>query len=229
MSYEDDRIYGIQQQINHLNNVKRSLREREKTLNARAMYLNNPQSFPANSVKNLRQSLLGNLPNHMVPGNVGGINEVTWPFFFQVNLDFGDDPAIADNIFAKSFFQVDQEAAFLIMSIDRAHSTNAAGQSATINAPIQIELIDRQSSRRFSNAPVPLQMYGTNSCPSILPTPMYMMPNAFLDIVASGIPAAAFPVDFTGSGAFQLSFFGYRIRTEDAGKVLSTIFSSQIS
>ena len=229
MSYEDDRIYAIQNQINHLNNVKRDLREREKSLNARAMYLNNPQSFPVNSVKNLRNSLLGNLPNHMMPGNVGGINEVTWPFFFEANVDFGDDPAIADNNFARSFFQVDQEAAFLIMSICRSHSTNAAGQSATINAPIQIELIDRQSSRRFSNAPIPLQMIGSDSCPSIFPTPMYMMPNAFLDIVASGIPAAANPVEFNGSGLFQLSFFGYRIRTEDAGKVLSTIFSSSVS
>jgi hypothetical protein len=46
-------------------------------------------------------------------------------------------------------------------------------------------------------------------------------------VIANGIPVVG--QDFTGSGVFQLSFFGYRVRTEDAGKVLSTIFSSQIS
>lgn len=223
MPYQDDRVWGIQQQIQHLTNVKRALREREKSLDARRRFLDSPQSFPANNVKALKNSLLGNLPSHMVPGNVGGINEVTWPFLFQINLDIGNNPTIIDSSITRGSFQVDQEAAFLLMSISRSHSTNAAGQSATALAPLQVEIIDRQSSRRFNNAPMPLQMIGQNSCPSIMPTPMYVMPNAFIDFVVSGIPAAA--QDVTGSGQFQLSFYGYRIRTDDAGKVLSTIFA----
>lgn len=223
MSHQDDRVNGLEAQINHLRNMKRALREREKSLNARNQFLNQPATFPGNSVKALRDSFLGNLPTHMVPGNVGGINEVTWPFLFQINLDLGDDPSIVDSSFTKGSFQVDQEAAFLMMSICRSHSTNAAGQSATITAPLQVEIIDRQSSRRFNNAPMPLQMIGQNSLPSIMPTPMYVMPNAFIDFVVNGIPTVA--QDFSGSGLFQLSFFGYRIRTEDAGKVLSTIFA----
>jgi hypothetical protein len=223
MAYQDDRVNAIQAQIDNLNNIKRALREREKSLNARAMYLNNPQSFAANNIKGLQEGLLGKLPNHMIPGNVGGINEVTWPFLFQINLDIGTNPSVVNTSFTRGSFQVDQEAAFLLMSISRAHSTNAAGQSATINAPLQVEIIDRQSSRRFNNAPMPLQMIGQNSCPSIMPTPMFVQPNAFIDFVVSGIPAS--PVTFNGSGVFQLSFFGYRIRTDDAGKVLSTIFA----
>lgn len=223
MSYQDDRMNSFEAQINHLTNIKRTLREREKTLNARMMMLNSPESFPANNVKALKNSLLGNLPSHMVPGNVGGINEVTWPFLFQINLDIGDDPIVVDSRFTRGSFQVDQEAAFLMMSISRSHNTNAAGQSATINAPLQVEIIDRQSSRRFNNAPMPLQMIGQNSCPSIMPTPMYVQPNAFIDFVVNGIPST--DQEFTGSGSFQLSFFGYRIRTDDAGKVLSTIFA----
>ena len=223
MSYQDDRLNAIQAEINNLNNLKRALRDREKSLNARAMYLNKPESFPANNIKSLQDSLLGKLPTHMVPGNVGGINEVTWPFMFQINLDVGTNPSIVDTSFTKGSFQVDQEAAFLMMSVSRAHSTDAAGQSATINAPLQVEIIDRQSSRRFNNAPMPLQMIGQNSCPSIMPTPMLFLPNAFIDFVVNGIPAS--PVSFNGSGKFQLSFFGYRIRTDDAGKVLSTIFA----
>lgn len=223
MSYQDDRINNIQLQINHLNNVKRALRDREKSLDARRHYLSQPQSHAANNVKTLRQSLMGALPNHMMPGNVGGINEVTWPFYFQIQVNFGADPTIIDTNVQRGFFQVDQEAAFLLMSIGRSHSTNAAGQSATFNAPLQVDIIDRQSSRRFSNEPIPLQMFGYDSNPSILPTPMYFQPNAFLDVSVSGIPSTA--QSFTGSGEFQLSFFGYRIRTEDAGKVLSTIFA----
>jgi len=223
MSYQDERVNQIQGEINRLNNVKRALREREASLDARKRYIEKPGSFANNNVKSLRGSLMQALPNFMMPGNVGGINEVTWPFYFQVNIDLGADPTIAANVIAKGFFQVDQEAAFLLQSVCRSHSTNAAGQSATINAPLQVELIDRQSSRRFSNDPIPLQMFGFDSLPSILPTPMYIQPNAFLDVVVTGIPETG--QDFTGSGAFQLSFFGYRIRTDDAGKVLSTIFA----
>lgn len=225
--YQDDRVNSIQAEINRLNNLKRVLRERERSLDARKMHLDQPGVFTVNNVKGLRKSLMGNLPGFMMPGNVGGINEVTWPFYFQANVDFGDDPTINDSTFARSFFQVDQEAAFLLMSIGRSHSTNAAGQSATFNAPLQVELIDRQSSRRFSDKPIPLQMFGYDSLPSVLPTPMYIQPNAFLDVVVNGIPTT--DQDFTGSGLFQLTFFGFRIRTEDAGKVLSTIFGSQIS
>lgn len=219
----DDRMNALQAQINHLTQVKRALREREKTLNARNIYLNSPQSFPANSVKSLKDSLFGRLPSHMVPGNVGGINEVCWPFYFQMRFDLDQDPSIVDSVFTKSSFQVDQEAAFLMMSISRSHQTDAAGASATILAPLQIEIIDRQSSRRFNNAPMPLQMIGQNSNPSIMPTPMYIQPNAFVDVTVNGINTIA--QSFNGSGQFELSFFGYRIRTEDAGKVLSTIFA----
>ena len=222
MSYQDERLNHIQAEINRIDNIKRGLREREKSLNARDYLLRSQPSMPASNIKTLQQSFMGNLPSHMVPGNVGGINNVTWPFLFQVNIDFGADPTILETTHARGSFQVDQEASFLLMGISRAHNTDENGFSATVLAPIQVEIIDRQSSRRFNNAPMPLQMIGSNSLLSIMPTPMYVQPNAFIDIDASGIPAVG--QDFTGSGEFQLSFYGYRIRTEDAGKVLSTIF-----
>lgn len=224
MAYQDDRMNQIQAQMMHLDNLKRQLREREKSLDARKLYLDQPQTFAASSVKTLKSSLLQNLPNYMMPGNVGGLNEVTWPFYFQLEVDFGQDPIISSSIIKKSFYQVDQEAAFLMMSIIRSHSTDAAGASATINAPLQVDIIDRQSSRRFSDKPIPLQMFGIDSVPSVMPTPMYVQPNAFIDVSVSGITDQE--LEFTGSGKFQLSFFGYRIRTDDAGKVLSTIFTN---
>lgn len=220
----DQRSQDIQTQINHLDNVKRVLREREADLDSRNRYLDANKTIPAGNVQIMRRSMNSILPAYMMPGNIGGINEVTWPFMFQIDFDLGDNPTIIDSSFTKNFFQVDQEAALLLMAVSRAHNTNAAGFSATVNAPLQVELIDRQSTRRFSNAPTPLQMFGFNSQPSILPTPMYVPPNDFLDVVVNGIPATG--QDFNGSGKFQLSFFGYRIRTEDTNKVLSTIFQA---
>lgn len=223
MASQDDRIYSIQMEMQRLNNLKRTLRDREKSLDARRAYIGSANTAPTNNIKTLKGALEASLPSYMVPGNVGGVNEVCWPFYFNVTIDLGDDPSITSNTYARSYFQVDQEAAFILQSITRSHMTNAAGQSATITAPIQIDLIDRQSSRRFSNEPIPLQMFGAESLASILPTGMYIQPNAFLDVQANGIPELA--QDFNGSGQFTLTFFGYRIRTEDAGKVLSTIFT----
>jgi hypothetical protein len=110
-----------------------------------------------------------------------------------------------------------------MQSMAISHSTNAVGLSATVNAPLQVEIIDRQSSRRFNSLPMPIQMIGYNSNPSIFPTPMYVQPNAFIDVLVNGIPDVA--QTFQGSGLLQFSFFGLRMRTEDQGAVLSTIFA----
>lgn len=230
--YQNDRANAIQMEIQRLTDLKRSLRNREKSQKAREMYLNGRLSgrmgswneqVPANNVAQLRSTLNNILPQYMVPGNVGGLNQVCWPFYFQANVDLGDDPSIASNVITRGFFQVDQEAGFILQSIGVSHSTNATGLSATANAPLQVEIIDRQSSRRFNNAPMPIQMLGSNSLPAVLPTPMYVQPNAFMDVVVNGIPEVA--QTFEGSGLMQFSFFGLRIRTEDQGAILSTIFA----
>jgi hypothetical protein len=224
MSYQDERSNQIAAEMNHLMNLKKSLRNQEKSLNARAQYLANPQSFPSASIQNLEQTLKGALPPHMMPGNVGALNSVMWPFYFQVDFDLGDNPVIASNTFADEFFQVDQEAALVIQSISRSSGTDDEGFSGTMTAPLQVEFIDRQSSRRFQSEPIPLQMIGNNSKPTIFPTSFLLMPNAILDVQVSGIPTT--PQTFTGSGQFEISFFGYRVRIADAGKVLSTIFAT---
>lgn len=235
--YQNDRANAIQAEIQRLSDIKRSLRNREKSLKARQQYLNGRMSglgrkrgmgdwneqYPANNVAQLRNSLNQSLPQYMVPGNVGGINEICWPFYFQANIDLGQDPTVAANEFTRGFFQVDQEAGFILQSIGISHTTDAAGLSGTVNAPLQVEFIDRQSSRRFNSLPTPIQMIGYNSNPSILPTPMYVQPNAFIDIVVNGIPTVA--QTFQGSGLMQFSFFGLRMRTENQGAVLSTIFA----
>lgn len=221
---KDERLNQIQAEMQHLDNLKKQLRNREKSIKAREMVLANPSQFQYNAVKDLKQSLSDNLAPHMMPANVGALNEVAWPFFFQVNIDLGLNPNISDSLIRTNSFQIDQEACFLLMSISRSFGVDGSLDSATRRAPLSLDIIDRQSSRRFSSNPMPLQMIGTNSNPTILPTSMFVYPNAFLDFTIRGLPPATAPQAFVGSGLIQLSCFGYRTRIENAQKVLSTIF-----
>jgi hypothetical protein len=228
--YHDDRNNALDAQIQQLENIKRQLRSRERSLKAREAYLSGVHSqmgAPGNygqytsNLKQFENDLKKSLPEFMVPSNVGGINKVAWPFYFQVNMDLGDDPSISTSTFSTGFFQVDQEACFIFMSLSVGFEENDDG-SAIKHAPLTVQFIDRQSSRQFQSVPTPIQSLGENSNPSVLPVGMLIMPNAFLDVEMRGIPPVA--QSFVGSGKIQWSFFGYRTRVENAAKVLSSIF-----
>lgn len=218
----DERLNQLHSEIDRLTDLKRQLRQREHSIRAREQSLSEPSQFQYNNIKQFRSELSGALAPHMMPSNIGALNEVAWPFFFQASVDFGTDPSISSSNIKSGFFQVDQEAAFLIMSISVMHLVNAANQTATRLAPLKVDFIDRQSSRRFNSNPVTVQTIGDNSNPLVFPTPMLVMPNAYFDIQVSGINET--PQAKTGSGLMQFSFFGYRTRIENAQKVLSTIF-----
>lgn len=173
------------------------------------------------NIGNLHKTLNSILPPNMRPGNVGDYSSVTWPMWYQADFDFGTNPSYTSNSRQTQNFQNTQEAAFLFMAISRKHY---GYDTASALAPLQVEIRDRQSSRQFNDNPIPIQMIGRRNHPTTLPTPMLVMPNAFLDITASTWLPAGNTMATTGSGKFQLTFFGYRIRVEDSGKVLSSIF-----
>ncbi len=181
--------------------------------------VNLPQGAVEGDVATLKSHLQSVIPPYMMPGNVGGYNKVTWPFWFQANFDFGTNPTWSSSSRQTQSFQVTQEAALLLMAISRKGYTY--GTSSDL-APVQLEIRDRQSSRQFNDRPIPIQMIGKKSRPTILPTPLLVMPNAFIDLtMSSWVPVSQAT---TGSGKFQFSFFGYRVRVEDADKVMSSIF-----
>lgn len=223
----DPRLDQVNGEIQRLLNYRAQLRTYEKSLDARAQAIPQPSQFAYNNPKALRQNLGSFLPEYMMPSNVGGLNEVAWPFMFQMNFDLTAMLAsVSVNSGVRGSFQIDQEACFILMSVSRAHDTDAANLSATLDAPLTVDIIDRQSSRRFETGPTPLQTLGFNSNHSVLPTGMLLLPNAFLDCVISGLPPASAPQNWSADGAatLQLSFFGYRCRIQDADKVLSTVF-----
>lgn len=218
---------AVMHEINHLTSLRKQLRAQEKSLDARLQSMPQPSQFQTGNIKQLKSNLEGFLPQYMMPANIGGLNDVAWPFWFNMNFDATTIlPVLSENSTIRQSFQVDQEACFILMSIARSHDTDSSNLSATEDAPLQVDIIDRQSSRRFETGRTPLQQFGYNANPSILPTGMLILPNAFLDCVVSGIPPAGSPQDWSaqGSPTFQLTFFGYRTRIEEAGKVLSTIF-----
>lgn len=169
--------------------------------------------------ENLFEELKRKLPQYMLPGNVGALEKVTWPFWYQIEVDFGTNPTYGPNSKLTGSFQVSQEAAFMIGAISR--KTFSYSESGEL-APLQVEFRDRQSSRVLNDAPVTLQTIGKKSRPTILPTPFLLMPAAYFEAqFTSWLPADQVTV---GSGKIQLSFFGYRVRAEDFAQVYSTIY-----
>lgn len=168
----------------------------------------------------LKQHLKKLLPPGMVPGNVGHVNEVMWPFFHVLQFDFGTNPTYGPTTTQSRSFQVTQEACLLLSKITRKSYDYS---NASDLAPLSITIRDRQSSRQLNDRPIPIQMIGKKSRPTVLPTPYLIMPNAFIEVeVRSWLTAAQ--TASVGSGKFDLVFEGYRIRIEDQDKVLSTIF-----
>jgi len=168
---------------------------------------------------NLRDHLRSFLPPYMVPANVGKITEVTWPFWETVSFDFGTDPTYNNSTRQTRSFQVTQEAGWMITHLARK---SYAYTNASELAPLQIEIRDRQSSRQFNDRSIPIQMIGRRSKPTIFPTPLLIMPNAFVDVTMTSWLDT--PMTTTGVGRMDLVIFGYRIRVGDEDKVLSTVF-----
>ena len=169
---------------------------------------------------NLRDTLKSILPQRLLPGNVGQLSEVQWPFYYQINFDLGNLPVIDRNTRQIKSFQVSQEAAFLLMTICRKSYTYDLGNDL---APLQFEIRDRQSSRVLSDKPVPMQMIGKRGLPTILPTPFLMMPTDFMDVTLSSWLTTTSQTG-TASGKIGLMFFGYRVRVDQQGQILSSMF-----
>lgn len=211
----------VLRRIEYLNNARKQERNRENNLKARWMVLNSQPELAASDIKRLEANFQGFLPSHLVPGNVGPINAVVWPFWEQMDFDFGVDPTISTNLRQTQSFQVSQEAAFMIMAISRdSREVNLAGSLG----PWQIVMKDAQSSRQLNDKPLAFQEIGFKSNPTVLPTPYFLFPNARFEVEMSGFNDPALSFIALGMASHQLSFFGYRVRVEDAQRVLSTIY-----
>lgn len=156
------------------------------------------------------------IPPHMMPGNVGENKKVHWPFMFNVEFDLGADPVFSAASRQQKFFQVTQEAGFLLCGISRAHNVTGSGGNL---APLGIEIRDRQSARQLNNAPIPIQTIGKHSRYLPIHEPFWIPPNAYVDITLSYLGDTATDVNSTGgeNSRVSLTFWGYRMRDPRTG------------
>lgn len=212
-------IAEAQREVEALQRFIQDLRAQERGIAARERALaSQPQ---VRGGEGLAGHLKSFLPSRLVPGNVGGINTVVWPFWLTLDFDFGTNPSLTSTSEVMETVQVTQEAAMLVTEISRV---SEAATTAGDLGPYTVSFRDRQSTRQFQDRAIPLQAIGSKSYATRFPTAMLIMPNAFLEVTMGTWLAAGETQNTTGSGKHQISLHGYRIRIEDTEKVLSTIF-----
>ncbi len=207
------------QQIENEKNMLKQIKNQSSSLSKRQEAL---RSMPhVASGGDLKKNMMKYIPSHLLPSNVGNINSVSWPFWYSVDFDLGTTPQITANLNEEASFQVSEEAAFIMYALSREIQDYDEGGEL---GPLQLEFRDRQSSRYFNNAPVPIQMIGQRSYPTVLPVPMLLMPNAKFEVALTSWLTGTQNQQGAGNGKIQVTFEGIRIRVADAGKVLSSIF-----
>jgi hypothetical protein len=174
-----------------------------------------------NSAKGLEQVVDEVIPNGLIPGNVGAINRIIWPFWFTFSA-----PELPPNVTSQGFTTITQEAAFVWMAYTKSVFTVNAGvytyvdpEQAGANGStygLKFSVRDSQSTRVFHNTPLDMDMIGSPQYPSVLPTPMMFLPNSNIEITYANENATTTYVPF-------ITFFGYRIRIDNAQDLLSTV------
>lgn len=181
----------------------------------------------------LRQYLGERVPNSLMPIDVGPVNRVGWPFHYPVTMDFNVQlnagnweysllPTFQEN----RSFQVTADAGFLLTYIYFAGGPTSANFRLQ---PIQVDIIDAQSSRRMTILPMPLNSFGNKPHPFVFEKPFYLFPNARIQLTLSTFYTGATITRQISTALLspvkptcQLTFYGYRIRSMDEAKVLSS-------
>ncbi len=192
--------------------------------------LNNLSSMEG--AKGLASDLKRSLPPGLVPGNVGDINQVIWPFWFT-----GSAPVLEPNTTGKSIISITQEAAFIVMSYTKSifkktdivpppappaqswyyeyidpYQAGATGKIPNLN----FSIVDAQSSRVFHNTGLDVNQAGNWFNPTKLINPTLFLPNSTIEINWTNSDASETYVPF-------ITLLGYRMRISDAQDLLSTI------
>lgn len=224
MSYEEKFAYlqKLQSQVSSIGNMvtakERNIMEKESLMRQGQV----PNQGPQDLEKNMRR----NLGPMLAPGNLGDINKVIWPYYFSTEVP--TSPIAANETF-QTGFSVTQEAAFVLMSFTKAiyvesgliwQYLNPNDESTLTNqAPnLTFTLRDGSSSRQFYNQPMQMQNYGNPRFPTKLPRPVMLLPNQVMQVafVNSNASLSYIP---------RMTFFGYRIRIEDAQNFLSLMYA----
>lgn len=214
-------LQSVKQQINQISSIVES---KEQTISRQESLLKQRQE-PNDSAQQLQFNMKNNLWPLLQPGNIGDINSVIWPFYYTT--DTPDSPLAANQTFQTGFSNT-QEAAFIFMSytktiylvegeepdqswtyLDPANQPSAPGLTFTFR--------DGSSSRQLFNVPMNMDMYANPRFPTKFPRPIMLLPNQVMQIQFSN----SHP---TNQYVPKISTFGYRIRIDQAQKLLSLVY-----
>jgi|WetSurMetagenome_2_1015567.scaffolds.fasta_scaffold20365_2 hypothetical protein len=212
---------GAQQQLNQ--KLAYNVQQREIAHRQGLKNINGPQD--------VKDNLSQVLPNYLMPGNIGDVNKVCWPFWFT-NITPELPAAIGGNASqSKATVTITQEAAFIVTSITKAvfiHTVPAPGVNVytyvdaeqvgqtPLTPGLSMALIDAQSSRNFMSQPLNLDHIGDAKFPTELPTPLMFLPNSVIE-------TQLFNSNPTNAYIPWITFLGVRCRIEDAQRIYSTI------
>lgn len=230
-----------QQQINQIAAVvdskERAMRIRESQIRQNQLNLSGPRGMhgmrgmgdPAvdNPPSNLIQNITSAVGGTLTPGNIGDINSVIWPFYFPTEIP--DTPLAVNDTF-QTGFSITQEAAFIFMSfVKSVYLVEGEGvhQSWTYLDPDQsnpsapglvFTLRDGSSSRQFFNTPMAMDNYGNPRFPTMMPRPVMLLPNQVMQVAFVNTHPTNVYVPI-------ITAFGYRLRIDQAQKLLSLVYA----
>lgn len=179
---------------------------------------------PTEGPKTLQYNLAQALNKDLLPGNVGDINRVVWPFWFTTT-----QVILQPNTSAQGNVTITQEAAFIWLSYTKAVFLEDVGNagnfdyidpaqpdSAGKSNNLTFSLRDSQSSRTFMNKAIDINQVGFYRYPTILPTPQLMLPNSNMEYTFQNNDASNVYKPF-------ITMFGLRVRIDHAKDILDTI------
>lgn len=168
------------------------------------------------------------LPPELMPGNVGNLGNVIWPYWFQTQPQDPTNPSLLPGQSTRLSFQVTQEAAFVMLNLIKVvHDSSGAVWTyldpddfdvGVSNAnDLSFTMRDSSSTRDFIQNPIPFDAIGDPGNPSPLPTPMWIKENGVIEFFVGNAPGSA------KSYVPKIIAFGYRIRTDAYEKILSGV------
>jgi len=208
-----------------LNAYIRDLRIKERSLDTRNKKLASQYQLPSSGPEGVRNSMIHGLPMDLVPLNIGGIEKAAWNMFYPVNFSFPFLTTLNNTIRQEKYFQVSSEAAFIMTHLSYSFADKDSEGNGL--SPWAIEFFDAQSTRQLQQSSIPLQCFGVQGIQSQLTTPYLLMPNARFKTVVSCFQTGSFALAGPTDVNLQVTYHGIRMRVDDAGAILSTLYKKR--
>jgi hypothetical protein len=192
-------------------------RDLSRELQAQANKLKSEQ----NNLTKLQMELESALPKLAI-GGMEDINKIIWPFVFS-----SEAVEVGPNQVRSSFIGITQEAGFVVTRMvktvfeklgvaDYEYLDPRKDDGTDLAQGLSFTLTDSQSTRTFHQNPIAVDHIGDYRFPYKMVSPQLIMPN-------NNIEVKWFNDHATKTYIPRLSLIGYRIRIEDAQKLLSLV------